>query len=142
MSKKFITWNEYESLVQQLAMYIENDMLLNKKEYKAIYGVPRGGMAVALILSHILDVKCIETHELELYSVEDVLIVDDIMDSGETLKPYLNNGYDIMTIYKRTNCKYKPKYYADENEDWIVFPYEVDGSKDTVSIVKYGENNE
>ena len=59
-----------------------------------------------------------------------ISIVDDIWDSGKTMKSVLDylGDEDIVTatLYWKATAKGKPDYYAEvagENE-WIVFPFE------------------
>ena len=75
------------------------------------------------------------------FTAESILIVDDIIDSGETMSTiheYFQYHYpevDIRTaglIYKSHTSKHKPDYYGIEieNNDWVVFPWERDWAID------------
>ncbi len=52
------------------------------------------------------------------------LIVDDICDSGKTLRKYKEN--DTFTIFYKKESQITPKYYSKiiNQETWIVFPWE------------------
>lgn len=63
----------------------------------------------------------------------DVLVVDDIADSGKTLERVvaLVNDYDLApvktaTLHKRYSTTFSPDFYAHEVEDdaWIEYPWE------------------
>lgn len=60
-----------------------------------------------------------------------VFIIDDIADTGMTLKSLINNigsnGVKTATLYLKPKSILKPDYYGEEckNEEWIVFPWEV-----------------
>ena len=47
-----------------------------------IYGIPRGGLCLAVALSHKLNIELLKEPR------NNILIVDDIYDSGETLHRY------------------------------------------------------
>ena len=60
------------------------------------------------------------------------LIVDDLVDSGKTMK-YILNEYTfnpletkIATIFCKRDADFKPDFFVEEisSHDWIVFPYE------------------
>jgi hypothetical protein len=61
-----------------------------------------------------------------------ILLVDDLVDSGNTIKTvveYLNlmksiTQVDTAVIYKKSKSIFVPNFYVKESEDWIVFPYE------------------
>lgn len=110
----------YDRLVQDaksLANQIKAD------DYTGIYGIPRGGVPVALLLSAELGLPLVD--EIS----EDTLIVDDLIDSGKTLEKYTDN--DIAVLYAKP---YSPKgavnYMVDIVDGWIEFPYEEDAKID------------
>lgn len=117
--KRFVTWEEVEQFVDQVAdMYVG---LVN-----GVYGLPRGGLVLATMLSHRLNVP------LLLGAFPGCLVVDDICDSGESLIHYIRNssgdekGYNVVTMfYKSNELEIFPEYYMFlKNDDWIVFPWE------------------
>lgn len=65
-----------------------------------------------------------------------VLVVDDVLDSGNTARAMLGRlaplGADarLATVYWKPNpaqAGLRPDYYVREISDWIVFPHELDG---------------
>jgi hypoxanthine phosphoribosyltransferase len=95
------------------------------KKYKYIYGIPRGGLMVAVYLSHELEIELItDLIEVVFEEYKEILIVDDLTDTGRTLDDYLN--YDCAVLYKKPRSTVKPKFFVEEMEDdiWLVFPYE------------------
>ena len=72
---------------------------------------------------------------------DKLLIVDDVFDSGRSIKAILdtlheksrkNIPHDIrmaMPWYKpeRNIIDVEPDYYVHETDDWLVFPHEMDG---------------
>jgi hypoxanthine phosphoribosyltransferase len=57
-----------------------------------------------------------------------VLIVDDIVDSGETAlavkKKLGKSNIDLAVIFKKHWSKVKPDYYVAKTDKWVVFPWE------------------
>ena len=91
-----------------------------------VYGVPRGGLIFATMLSYKMDIP------LLLNAAKDCIIIDDIADSGRTLMHFTKNDtqfhkFYITTMYYHERSMVKPDYYMFEKKDnWIVYPYEYD----------------
>ena len=114
-------WDDIEDLVDILADGISN----NFEDIKYIHGLSRGGLIPAVMLSHKLNIPL--TNTPHLYGSWQVLIVDDIADSGHTLKQW--NAEDFQTAvlhYKSHTSAVTPDIWAVEHEtnDWIVYPWE------------------
>lgn len=114
-----IDWNKLDEYVQTLA----NEIAKDGKPVAGIYGLPRGGLVPAVILSHKLGVP------LLLAPCENCVVVDDIADTGVTLQHFASKGYRIAVIwYKACRSRVVPDYYAMKSRTpggaWIVFPWE------------------
>jgi len=139
VKKSFISWDEFNENVEKLVSKIKN------VDY--VVGIPRGGLILAVTLSHKLDLKHMTVDHLEKledlnflnYDRKKILIVDDISDSGQTLKYYKKAGYTTATLDVRSTTITKPDYYVNwiDNADWIVYPWE---RKDSKTIQNYLEN--
>lgn len=139
VKKSFISWDEFNDNVEKLVSKI--------KDVDYIVGIPRGGLILAVTLSHKLDIKHMTVDHLEKledlnflnYDRKKILIVDDISDSGQTLKYYKKAGYTTATLDVRSTTITKPDYYVNwiDNADWIVYPWE---RKDSNTIQDYLEN--
>ena len=70
----YFTWNEFDKSVEYIANKCK---FLN---FSGIYGVPRGGLCLSVALSHKLKINLISE------PVKNSLIVDDIYETGTTLK--------------------------------------------------------
>ena len=112
MERKYCDWNEFEEGCQILAEQIKPSLSL----YKSIYGEPRGGLCVAVRLSHLLGLPLVMEPE------EDSLVVDDIADTGHTMSSY--DDKDVAVLYKKFSCDKEPKYYAWETCRWVIFAWE------------------
>ena len=69
MNKSYIDWVEIDSLIFQLLYRIRTSEL----KFKNIYGLPRGGLIPAVMLSHRLEIPLVKGD-----IGPDTLIVDDI----------------------------------------------------------------
>ena len=80
MEKFYVTWEEIEELVDLLAKQITE----SGYQIEYIFGLQRGGLIPAVLLSHKLGIPMTQNR----YS-SNILIVDDICDSGETFNEFL-----------------------------------------------------
>lgn len=117
----------FDKAVCQLAeriksLYAERNRLTGRP-YNSIYGIPRGGLPLAVALSHKLELPLITAP----YDVmPDTIIVDDISDTGKTLEKY-NNKNLIITLYYRIGSATVPDEYVYLKKGkgyWVVFPWE------------------
>lgn len=125
MKKTKVSWDKYQEMVEALAKQIKADK--ETKSIKYIFGVPRGGLVVAVSLSHLLGLPISE--ELPEEPEDKYLIVDDIADNGCTLMQYLD-GCDaslppfMATLFVKPWSEVRPCFFAEVTEDFIVFPWE------------------
>lgn len=120
MNKEYVEWAEIEEYLKKVKQQYEGQRITG------VYGIPRGGLIFAVILSHMMNIP------LLLAPVEDCIIIDDICDSGESLVHYYKNTsgnkknkYHITTMYYKENNLVKPEFYLKEKENkWIVYPWE------------------
>jgi len=117
-----ISWAAFALRVQKLSALIKDSGI----KYDYLYGIPRGGLIPAVMLSHILQIPVtVHLNWDDLIINYKVLIVDDIADSGKTIEKFINI-FDIATVYCKIHLHKKPKFYAVEvsHDEWIKFPYE------------------
>ena len=124
--KIFLSWNDIEALVDNLAEQINK---MDKKPFY-IYGVPRGGAIPAVWLSHKTGIDYYQLNSAQISKTADlshILIVDDICDSGKTIKKLKEsfNKCQTATLYYKETAIDKPDIYGETvEEEWIVFPWE------------------
>jgi hypoxanthine phosphoribosyltransferase len=115
-----IDWHVVEEMIYKLAERLRDMEISN------IYGIPRGGLVVAIRLSHILNKPLIT----DLKDGDaNTLIVDDVLETGATLAPFYDGGFKIAVLYWNSNLEYNicfPDFYVKEktSKEWIDFPWE------------------
>lgn len=149
---ELITHPTYNQIHDACVRFVNHYQAMYSKP-GVVVGLSRGGLLPATIISHCLGVqmKPIEyssthgqgddkNHDNELPQFPDtignILVVDDICDSGHTLSEVVNTyhkqGYtvhDFVLYYKkRTFPIHRPMscwLVIPEDAPWIIFPYEV-----------------
>ena len=132
MNDKIYNWEQFDNDVDKIIKHIKN----HKLNIRGIYGIPRGGLILATVLSNKLSIPLYlnldEDKDAVIFKKKQllntqILIVDDISDSGKTLVdiPNIVNHYTI-TLWKKIDTKFVPNFWCRENEpyQWIVFPWE------------------
>lgn len=123
MGKVYVSWKFVENFVENVENLVRNKY----PQCTGIYGLPRGGLCLAVMLSHKLSLP------LLMSPVDKCLIVDDICDSGESLIHYAKNSsgpdlhnYVIATMFFKDNrLGVIPDYYEGiKKDDWIIFCWE------------------
>ena len=74
----YFSWSEFDESVEQIAHKCRF------KNFSGIYGVPRGGLCLAVALSHKLKIELISE------PIKNSLIVDDVYETGITLTTFKN----------------------------------------------------
>ena len=125
MSKKiFITWEEINTMLESI--YEQS-----KGSVKYVTGIPRGGSVLAILFSHRFNIEYLEYRSNHY---PDLLIFDDIADTGNTLS-ILKETVTLpktATLHYKESSIIKPDYFAQKiSEDfgWIVYPWEKEDSK-------------
>lgn len=119
-NKKLVTWKEIENYVDKVVEDIRSKNL----KPTGVFGVPRGGLILATMLSYKLNLP------LLLNATADCIVVDDIADSGRTLLHFTNNDtqfndYYVTTMFYHQRSMVKPDFWVYEKTDkWIEFPWE------------------
>ena len=130
------------------------ELIKQVKEFNpdAILGIARGGLTLSHAVAEGLNIREVQTIRTELYDknckrdslnifgacdfreAKRILVLDDISDSGETLRVVMKYLADTNTkiefksatlFYKKTSV-YEPHYWINEADDWIDFFWERD----------------
>lgn len=141
-----ITDKKITKMIEKLAAMIR----LNNEKFDYIVGIERGGLHVSVPLAKMLDVShksikisfygegserakdpTVDMHGLVIQKTDKVLFVDDLVDSGATLKYFKDNiqcKYKSASLFWNKDGKYglEPDYYVDLKfmNTWLTFPWE------------------
>ena len=109
----YFTWGEFDKSVERIA---------NKcrfKEFSGIYGVPRGGLCLAVALSHKLKIELISK------PIKNSLIVDDVYETGLTLTTFKDiEGAVFFVLFSKIKPTWWNTVFLSKKNQWIVFPWE------------------
>ena len=109
----YFTWSEFDKSVDHIA----NKCKFLK--FSGIYGVPRGGLCLAVALSHKLKVNLISE------PIRNSLIVDDIYETGYTLNTFKDiEGAMFFVLFSKIKPTWWNTVFKSEKNEWIVFPWE------------------
>lgn len=142
---RYINWTEYGNLADALAEKIRSQ----SEAFDLIIGIARGGIPVAMVVSDHLNVKLdiinvksyngiaernpprILTTLTEAVKGKSVLLVDDLVDQGQTmatLSTYLRDQGPALlktaVLFKKPWSATDPDYFLEVVDKWIVFPWE------------------
>ena len=110
---KYFSWREFDKSVE----YIANKCKF--LEFSGIYGIPRGGLCLAVAISHKLKVNLISQ------PIKNSLIVDDIYETGITLKTFKHiEGAMCYVLFSKVSPTWWNSIHISEKSEWIVFPWE------------------
>jgi len=107
------TWSEFEKSVEYIA---DKCKVL---DFSGIYGVPRGGLCLAVALSHKLKINLISE------PLKNSLIVDDVYETGITLNTFKDiEGATFFVLFSKVNPIWWNTVHMSEKKEWIIFPWE------------------
>lgn len=135
----------YDEFIEDVN-YLAKDVKANFKP-DVILAIARGGMTLGHFLAEALEMRDLyslnsihyeETHKLDTIKVfnvpnlshaKRVLLVDDIIDSGETMieikrilsEKYPNITTKIATVFYKDSALLRPDFAAREAKEWIDF---------------------
>lgn len=114
-NKILVSWWDIQDLIKDLAEKIPFEVPLAD----SIYGIPRGGMIPAVMLSHATNLPLVQTVGA------NTLIVDDMTDSGVTMNK-MPGLYTAVLYHKPHTSCFTPNVYSKlhEGNEWLIFPWE------------------
>ena len=109
----YFTWNDFDKSVLHIANKCKS------LEFSGIYGVPRGGLCLAVALSHKLKVNLISKPR------KNSLIIDDVYETGITLNTLKDiEGAMFFVLFSKFKPTWWNTVFISEKSEWIVFPWE------------------
>jgi uncharacterized protein len=142
------TWSQIYELLLSLAEKIRSAAF----SVDVVVAVARGGLVPARVLADLLEVDVLATLQIQHYigvaqtktaaTIEQalsshvegkrVLLVDDIADTGESLKLAQSTlkakgaaEIRIATLYHKPQSTLKPDYYTKQTSNWVIFPWDI-----------------
>ena len=108
-----LSWIEFDECINSIYKQCKN------KNFEGVYGFPRGGLCLAVALSHSLGLPLLNEPK------NNSLIIDDIYDTGYTLEKikYLKGSETHVWVSKKKPTWWNCYRYIEDNE-WIIFPWE------------------
>ena len=109
----YFTWSEFDESIEHIA---DKCKFL---EFSGIYGVPRGGLCLAVALSHKLEINLISE------PIKNSLIVDDVYETGMTLNKFKNiEGAMFFVLFSKIKPTWWNTVFLSKKSEWISFPWE------------------
>lgn len=110
---RVLTWGEFDAAVASLALQ------MGKRRVSGVYGFPRGGLPLAVALSHKLQIPLLQL------PCQSCLVVDDAYETGATLNQVqrMPNVVSMVWISKAEPTWWKAAEVVTSQE-WVVFPWE------------------
>ena len=110
---KELNWNQFNEAVTYIVEQCKY------KKFTGVYGFPRGGLCLAVTVSHYLDIPFL------IHPKEGCLVVDDIYDSGETMSELKNiKDAEFYVWISKKHPSWWNCYEFVNNDEWIIFPWE------------------
>ncbi|MHA1754284.1 MAG: phosphoribosyltransferase [Candidatus Odinarchaeia archaeon] len=124
MKFEYCTWSKFDKACKIIAKKVDPSI-------RTIFGIPRGGLIIAVKLAHILN----KTVVFDKRSIKkDTLVVDDICDTGRTLKDYIKLTEYTATLYYNKEADIEPRIWVYlKQANWIVFPWEQKSKNKTLA---------
>lgn len=128
--KKYVKWWEVKQYIDNLVERLKTDEYFHLEECPGIFTFPRGGFILATLLSYKLDLPILSN------PAKNCIIIDDIIDTGITMKKYSDlmndKNYFITAMFMKDNqLEEEAEYqcFADyfefvKKDEWIVYPWE------------------
>lgn len=115
-----ISWELYDEDIHKLAALIKK----SGEQFHCIYAVPRGGLVVAVHLSHLLGLPITDN------PYGHILVVDDVSDTGTSLDKWRRKRLarvSLATLHMKEGTTTIPDFWVGKykREQWLQYPWEV-----------------
>ncbi len=146
-----VSWEKVEEACFNLSRKVE----LSEYRPEIIVAISRGGLIPARLIADYLGVPELTSMQIQFYKgmeeaiprpiiIQDIstsvrekniLIVDDVVDTGRSMKAAYEHlkkrgayAFRLAVLYKKPWSLIKPDYFVYETDFWIIFPWEVSES--------------
>ena len=122
-NKLYLSWKWVDEQINTIGDKLEG------YELEFVAGIPRGGLIPAVMMSHAFGIKYISYSSAKLLPKElrdKTLVIDDISDTGVTMKEAEDLDFLTAALSLRSGTKTVPMFVGQQinNDDWLVFPWE------------------
>ena len=121
--KCFLSWKWVDEQLNEIGDRLEG------VEIEFVSGIPRGGLIPSVMMSHAFGFKYISYSSAKLLPSDlrkKTLVIDDIADTGHTLKEAVELKFITSTLAMRVGSVAMPRLYGEliTDQRWLVFPWE------------------
>ncbi len=144
-----VSWDQIHRDSRALAWRLDGKGPEKDGGWKAVVAITRGGMAPAMIVARELDIRTVDTISIKSYDHQDqseavvikspdrvltgdgtgILIVDDLVDTGKTLKvvrQMLPKAHFATVYAKPAGREMVDTFITEVSQDtWIFFPWDM-----------------
>lgn len=122
-NKIYLSWKWVDEQINTIGDKLEN------VDIEFVSGIPRGGLIPAVMMSHVFGIKYISYSSAKMLPKDlrnKTIVVDDIADTGITLKEADEIGFITATLSMRSTSLTAPRYFGEfiTGNEWLVFPWE------------------
>lgn len=144
----------------KLCFKLSQNILDKNYKFDRLVALVKGGLTWSRTLLDYLNIKNLSAFQVEFYNDitktnsrpiiiqslpaviegETILLFDDVVDSGETLRVakeylYMCGAKKVYSssLYFKTWAKIKPDFYSASTSAWIIFPHEI---RETITLLK------
>ena len=114
-NKIYLSWDDTINLVDKLCEKI----ITEQPNIDSVFGLKRGGLIPAVMVSHKLGLPWSDV------MLPNTLVIDDICDSGITLRDTVGCNTAVLHYKPHTSC-FRPNVFAElhNGDEWIIYPWE------------------
>ena len=122
-NKLYLSWKWVDEQINKIGDKLEGLNL------EFVSGIPRGGLIPAVMMSHAFNIKYISYSSAKMLPLElreKTLVIDDISDTGITLKEANDLKFILASLCIRSGTKTIPRFIGEiiSDDRWLVFPWE------------------
>ena len=144
--RKYVSWEEYGRLSERLSKKI----LESGGNFDLVVGIARGGFPVALVVADRLRAHIDFVNVKSYFGIDErgppkilstliedvkgrkVLVVDDLIDEGDTMETVTKyvrtrhpDSISTAVLFIKPWSGFKPNFFLKVVKEWIVFPWEL-----------------
>lgn len=110
---RHLSWQDFDLAVERIAQ------LTGERRFSGILGIPRGGLVLAVALSHRLELPLLPEPK------PGCLVVDDVLETGRTLAPFRElEGAELVVWISKVEPLWWRAVAVIPSAEWILFPWE------------------